>query len=157
PATTTPDPCDAVAPGGYLGAENQLIRVQITDPAPGGQAQFLWGYDNASFLYRAAVQPDGVTLLLNQAPVDAFHAPKPRQVVEVLRSAAVLGTGPDATDPTGRRTIVRAVAEATGLVSAVQTYRPGDNAVVLAAPLPAAYANDRNPLFLRVWQGRQAF
>src|SRR5437660_742157 len=80
-----PSPCDTAAPGGFLGAENQLIRVQIAAPAPGGQARLLWGYDNASSLYRFTPQSDGSTLQLGRPPVDAFHSPRQGQVVEVLR------------------------------------------------------------------------
>ena len=99
---------------------------------------------------------DGKTLLLNQVPVDAFHCPATNQVVEVLRTAAVLGTEPDATDPTGSGTIVRCVAEATGFVTTVATYSNSDNTVTLTSSLPAPYLNDSNPLFLRIWQGQQS-
>jgi hypothetical protein len=157
PASGPPSPCDTAAPGGFLGAENQLIRVQICDPTPGGTARLLWGYDNASFLYRVTPQPDGSTLQLGRPPVDAFHCPRQGQVVEVLRTAAVLGTVPDETDPARQATVTRCVAEATGLVTTVQSYDPGGHKVVLTAPLPPAYLNDPNPLFLRVWQGLQTF
>ena len=44
--------CDPTAQGGYLGALNQLIRLQISDPG-GSSPQLLWGYDDAEvFLYR---------------------------------------------------------------------------------------------------------
>jgi hypothetical protein len=90
PSNTSSDPCDPVATGGYLGAENQLVRVQISDAGlADGQARLLWGYDNASFIYRVTINPDDKTLQLNQSPVDAFHSPKAGQVVEVLRTAAV--------------------------------------------------------------------
>ena len=36
PSSGPPSPCDPVAPGGYLGPENQLIRVQIGNPAANG-------------------------------------------------------------------------------------------------------------------------
>ena len=68
--------------------------------------QLLWGYDDASFIYRVSPQSDGMSLLLNEVPVDAFHCPASNQVVEVLRTAAILGVEPDATDPTGTSTIV---------------------------------------------------
>ena len=97
-----------------------------------------------------------MSLLLNQVPVDAFHCPASNQVVEVLRTAAVLGTEPDATDPTGSGTIVRCVAEATGYVTTVATYSNSDNTVTLTSSLPAPYLNDSNPLFLRIWQGQQS-
>ena len=116
PAASTP--CDPIVQGGYLGAENQLIRLQISGNASQGKGQsLLWGYDDASFLYRVSPKPVGQTLLLNQAPVDAFHCPATNQVVEVLRSAVILDTNPDATDPTGDTNIVRCVAEATGFVT----------------------------------------
>ena len=155
-AAAASTPCDPVAQGGYLGAENQLIRLQIAGQAASGAAGLLWGYDDASFLYRVSPQPDGKTLLLNQVPVDAFHCPATNQVVEVLRTAAVLGTEPDATDPTGSGTIVRCVAEATGFVATVATYSNSDNTVALTSSLPAPYLNDANPLFLRIWQGQQS-
>jgi len=157
-ALTTTNPCDPVTQGGYLGAENQLIRVMIGEPGSGGKsASLLWGYDNASFLYRVTVEPGGTTLQLSQPPVDAFHCPRTGQYVEVLRTAAVLGIEPDQTDPTGQRTIVRCVAAATGRVATVAKYNNGDNTLVLSSPLPAEYATESYPLFLRVWVGRQPF
>ncbi len=54
-----PDPCEPEVTGGYLGADNQLIRVQIT-----GQNTLVWGFDDASFLYRVAIQPGLQTLKL---------------------------------------------------------------------------------------------
>jgi hypothetical protein len=162
------NPCDPVAPGGYLGADNQLIRVQISDPGdpgkPGRPAQLLWGYDNASFLYRiTAVVSNATMLQLNQDPPDAFHIPQTGQAVEILRSAAILGSEPDESDPTGQRTIVRCVAEPTGVVRTLtQPYGPVNpndptKYIVLDQPLPPEYANDTNPLFLRVWQAELSF
>jgi hypothetical protein len=157
-ALTTSNPCDPVAEGGYLGAENQLIRVMISDPGSvGGSASLLWGYDNASFLYRVTVDTTGTVLQLSQPPVDVFHNPSPNQIVEVLRTAAVLGTEPDQTDPTGQRTIVRCIAEATGFVATVVSYTSSDNSLVLEPALPTTFTSDPNPLFLRVWVGRQSF
>jgi Family of unknown function (DUF6519) len=149
--------CDPTTQGGYLGALNQLIRLQISDPGGGGGApQLLWGYDDASFLYRVTAQSGGLTLDLSQPPVDAYHAPATNQVVEVLRTAVVLGTAPDATDPTGTQSIVRCVANATGFVTTVASFSTSDNTVTLSSALPALYMNDKNPLFLRVWQGQQS-
>lgn len=154
PATSSP--CDPVAQGGYLGAENQLIRLQIAAPTPSGGSQLLWGYDDASFLYRFTPKPDGKTLVLLQVPVDAYHCPAPNQVVEVLRTAVILGTSPDETDPTGTGRIVRCVAEATGRVATVASYSTGDNTVTLTTQLSPSELNDPNPLFLRIWQGQQS-
>jgi hypothetical protein len=162
------DPCDPVAKGGYLGADNQLIRVQISDAGVPGDAtqpaKLLWGYDNASFLYRvAAVVSNGGLLRLTPDPPDQFHIPQKGQAVEILRSATILESEPDETDPTGQRTIVRCVAEATGVVRTLaQPYGPANSSdptkyIVLDQPLPPAYANDTNPLFLRVWRAELAF
>lgn len=159
---STANPCDPVASGGYLGAVNQLIRVESRNP-DGRSPTLLWGYDNASFLYRVTAPASGssaTTLTLAQAPVDAFHQPLKNQVVEVLRMAAVLAEDPNAIDPAQR--ILRCVAEARGHVTFLsQAYTPnadGSGTVVLDS-LPPEYANDlsiRRPLFLRIWQGQSS-
>ncbi len=158
------NPCDPIATGGYLGAENQLIRVAISDAGASGQAELIWGYDDASFLYRvAAVSGGGTRLALAADPPDAFHIPATGQAVEILRTAAVLGSAPDATDPTGKAVILRCVAEPTGVVRTLtQPYGAIGSAdptkqLVLDHALPAEYLADKTPLFVRVWQGRANF
>jgi hypothetical protein len=44
------DLCKPSVTQGFLGAENQAIRVQLT-----ATNRFIWGYDNASPLYRVQV------------------------------------------------------------------------------------------------------
>ena len=164
----SPDPCDPITQNGYLGAENQTIRVQISDTgataSPPGQAKLLWGYDNASFEYRAtplASNPAMVTI--SPPPPDSFHIPQAGQAVEILRTVAVLGSEPDMTDPTGERAITRCVARPTGIVRRLtQAYgpvTPGDptSYIVLDEGLPAEFLADTTPLFLRVWQSEIAF
>ena len=42
--------------GAYLGAENQLVRVQIASVDPQtGAPTLVWGFDNAHYLHRVAV------------------------------------------------------------------------------------------------------
>jgi hypothetical protein len=156
----TGDPCDPTATGGYLGADNQLIRVQISAPA-GAQPTLVWSYDNASFLYRiTSVSPDGTTLTLASDPPDAFHTPQAGQIVEVLTTGSVIAAEPDETDPTGIRQIVRVAANAVGEFHALaQPYGPitqGDptSYIVLSEPVGAAIAASALPLFLRVWQAQ---
>jgi hypothetical protein len=162
------DPCDPVATGGYLGADNQLIRVQISHsgtPEAGGEAgRLLWSFDNASFLYRiTSVSADGMLLTLAADPPDALHIPQTGQLVEILLTGAVLGKEPDETDPTGQRSILRVIAETSGeLRRLAQPYGPittGDPTkyIVLDAPLDPAYAQSATPLFLRVWQAELSF
>lgn len=143
-----PDPCDPEARGGYLGAENQLIRVQISSVASeSGQNKLVWGFDNASALYRVSATND-TTLKLQSQPVDANHQPKAGQVVvEVLRSAAQLHNG-------------EFIASATGLVTTLATsYNPDTQEITLPASLPTEYLDpSQTPrLFLRVWQEEIAF
>src|SRR5262249_40882685 len=81
--------CDPAAQVGYLGAENQLIRVQVSKAG-----KLLWAYDNASHLYRVNLDSkDSKVLTLTSSPVDAFHHPKPGQVVELLRATVKLANG----------------------------------------------------------------
>jgi uncharacterized protein DUF6519 len=155
PSTAT-DPCDPVAQGGYLGADNQLIRVQVISGGPTGAAPgIVWGYDNASFLYRASVSPQTpTTVVLAQSPVDAFHIPQQGQVVEVLRSAYIIDTEPNATDPQQADTI-RCVAEAHGVICTLTApYQPDTLSLSLDQSLPPEYLNDTNPLFVRIWQSQ---
>ncbi len=116
----------------------------------------MWSYDNASFLYRVSAQPDGKTLLLAQTPVDAFHSPKAGQIVEILRTTALLDSAVSIPSATGQLPIVRCIANATGLVATVGSFNNGDT-LVLTTALPLDYRTDSNPLFLRVWQGQSTF
>ena len=156
PASTN-DQCDPVVTGGYLGAFNQLIRVETRNPA-GGSPSLLWGYDNASFIYRASTT-DGVKLTLSPAPVDNFHQPRGGQVVEILRTAALLGDDPNANDPTQPKTL-RCVAEARGFVTTLASdFVPsadgsGGTITLSANPaFPSNYIGDTQ-LFVRIWQGQ---
>jgi hypothetical protein len=162
------DPCNPIATGGYLGAENQLIRVRIASAGSIGvgmqTATLLWGYDNASFLYRVVdTAANGTMLELAADPPDAFHTPQANQAVEILRTSTVIAAEPDNSDPSGLRKIVRCVAAETGFVTTLtQPYGPPPTGgttkyLVLADGLPGEYLSDPNPLFVRVWQGVQPF
>lgn len=136
PPTTPPDLCEPEARSGYLGAENQLIRVQIS-----GSNQLVWGFDNAAFLYRAEVVSKQI-LRLKSRPVDDFHRPRANQAVEILRSAAQLNNQ-------------EYIAAAAGLVTTLTApYNPDTREVSLAAGLPIEYLdqNQTPRLFFRVWE-----
>lgn len=93
-AQPQPDPCEPASEGGYLGADNQCIRVMVTAYDPeAGSAKIVWGFDNAYHMFKVVVQSDKVTLKLAAPPVDAFHWPRAGQAVEVLRSAVRLADG----------------------------------------------------------------
>jgi Family of unknown function (DUF6519) len=130
----------------YLGPNNQLIRVQIAGLGDDGGPRLVWGYDNASFMYRLSdvrpgTAPDTTAFSLVTAPVDAYHQPAENQAVEVLRGAASL-------------TPHDVIAAATGQIATVtHAYDPDTRAVVIRPQLPQEYDPASGPLFLRVWQG----
>jgi len=139
------------AAGGYLGSENQMIRVMVTGiDAATGQLTIVWGFDDASFLYRVTAVPGSgtTTLTLASAPVDSYHYPQRGQAVELLRDAVKL-------------TDCDYIASASGFVSTVtQAYQPSGRTLVIAGgpDEPGGYsgdylAADQTPqLYLRVWQ-----
>lgn len=144
---TAPTACEPAAVGGFLGAENQLIRVQIASVDPEtGVPTLVWGFDNAHFVYRIAPDPaidataQTTTLTLTSAPVDSFHQPTAGQAVEVLKAA-------------GQLTSTDYIAATTGTVTTlVSDYQPSTQQVQIATALDDATTS--SPLlFLRVWQG----
>jgi hypothetical protein len=90
------DLCSPPVNGGYLGAENQAIRVQIVD-STAGTTRFTWGFDNGSPLYRVKLVADNNGLLrkihLLTLPKDQAHYPLEGQVVELLPWSALLSNG----------------------------------------------------------------
>jgi len=147
--SVTPNPCEPEVQGGYLGAENQLIRVQISGfNTVTNLYELVWGFDNASFIYRVDVDnSDPTTLRLQSQPVDASHQPQAKQaVVEVLRSAAQLSNK-------------EYVASATGVVSTLTAYDPATQKITLDAQLDDKYGNKNATLqiFLRVWKEQLDF
>src|SRR5262249_34667667 len=103
----------------------------------------------------------GTQLQLADSPPDAFHWPKSGQVVEILRTAAVLGTAPDANNPDQQ--IVRCVAETTGVIRKLSqsygatTQGRSVNYLTFTDPLPLDYLDLSTPLFVRIWQSQQDY
>ena len=143
-----PDPCEPTSTGGYLGAENQLLRVQLTRLGQNGRFDIVWGYDDASFLYRVTADTStNPVLTLDRSPVDDFHRPRAGQAVQVLRATAEL----ESTDAQ----VEGYVAALAGEVGVLATpYDPDLKTVTFPAPLPTAYTDaDETPqLYLRVWE-----
>ncbi|MBK8211868.1 MAG: right-handed parallel beta-helix repeat-containing protein [Rhodospirillales bacterium] len=137
PATT--DACQPTAQSGFLGPENQLIRVQVI-----GADTMLWGWDNASFLYRA-VLTSPKTLRLQGIPVDVHHHPRVNQWVELLGTVVNLGDKARMAGP-------------VGTAMQVEAYDPDDRTVTLKTAVPADFLTTHPlPLFLRVWENRITF
>ena len=143
------------AASGYVGAENQMIRVMITSiDHSTGEPTVVWGFDDASFLYRvqtATPASGSTTLTLATAPVDTFHHPAQGQAVELLRDAVKL-------------TETDYIASPAGFVSTVTgAYQPTDRTLVISGgPAEPGKADGYSPdylsaektpqLYLRVWQ-----
>jgi hypothetical protein len=142
------NPCEPSSTGGYLGAENQLIRVQVTNVDSAGKFDILWGWDNASFLYRVSADASTNPILtLQRSPADDFHRPRAGQAVQVLRSAANLQSTDGVVEG-----YVAALNGEVGLLAA--PYDPDTKTVQFPAPLPATYTDPKQTpqLYLRVWE-----
>ena len=140
PGPPNTDPCTPVAAGGYLGADNQMVRVTVVKyDATGKTGTLLWGWNDASLLYRATMS-DPLTLTLTTVPVDQEHSPQQNQMVEILRSEAKLGDGNFI------------AAEQGFVVGLAQGYSADTQQIALKSALPADYQSDPNPLFVRLWQ-----
>jgi len=142
------DPCEPTASGGYLGAENQLIRVQITGVnAQTGTFDLVWGYDDASMLYRVTLDAAASDLVLDRSPVDDYHRPRAGQAVQLLRATAAL-TAEDAQ-------VEGYVAALNGPVTPLAApYDPDTKTVHWPASIPPEDKDpDQTPqLYLRVWE-----
>jgi hypothetical protein len=162
PADITEDPCKPAVPGGYLGADNQTIRVQLT-----ATNRFIWGYDNAAPLYRVQVEnipdvPAGVDgtrrkIRFLTLPRDQADQPLAGQAVEIIPWGALL--------PNQEK-----VAEFQGEFFTVETsFDPEDNSLTITQPVseeavqwladhPQFYSERDEPerrlyFYLRLWTG----
>jgi len=88
----TEDLCTPAAQGGYLGADNETIRVQVT--APGF---FVWGVSNAAPVYRVQLSLGAggkyTRVKMITPPWDQVSQPKAGDVVEFLPWGAKLPNG----------------------------------------------------------------
>lgn len=136
--TPAGDLCNPPVAGGYLGAENQAIRVQLVDAT-----HLTWGFDNASPLYRVTLETDqnGALTVVKfvTTPKDHAHWPLQGMVVELLAWSAVLANG-------------EKLAENGGFLTRVAlSYAPGTPPTIgLADAVPATFGTA--PFYyLRVW------
>lgn len=149
PGNTT-DLCSPPVAGGYLGANNQAVRVQLVD-----KTHLTWGFDNATPLYRVQVSNNGagqpVVMTMLTDPKDQAHWPTTGQIVEVLAWSAVLANN-------------EKLAEQSGFLARVDAgYDPDSKQFTITTPVPAGFGQgwksrpDAGTLappeffFLRVW------
>ena len=123
PAGITDDPCKPAVPGGYLGADNQTIRVQLT-----ATNRFIWGFDNAAPLYRVQVE-DSVggprrKIKFLTLPRDQAAQALKGQAVELIPWGALL--------PNQEK-----IAELQGRFFTVETsYDPEDDSLTITQEVP---------------------
>jgi hypothetical protein len=142
PPPNAADVCHPTARAGFLGPENQLIRVQVSETGT-----LLWGWDNASFLYRVTITTPGpkAVITLGGIPVDVFHQPRANQYVELLGTAAELGGDASMASPVGS-------------VLQVDGYDSTSRRVTLKTEVPGDFV-EKHPrqLFVRVWENQLDF
>ncbi|MFO7565980.1 MAG: DUF6519 domain-containing protein [Enhygromyxa sp.] len=78
-------PCGPQPPSGYVGHEDQAIRVELR-----GGNSITWGFGDAAPLYRVTVGAGGDRITFLNKPRDASRRPKPQQIVEVIPWGAKL-------------------------------------------------------------------
>jgi len=124
------DLCSPATQSGYLGAENQAIRVEIGSDS----SSLLWSYDNASPLYRVQVtnDPQGRQIIhFLTIPKDEAHWPLAQQVVELLPWSAALPNNEKVADLTG------------GFLSKVTaSYDPNSQNIELASNVLASFGSN---------------
>jgi len=170
------DLCSPSVTAGYLGAENQTVRVQLVERQGAvGDGELTWGFDNAAPLYRAR-RIDATTLELDSLPRDEAHWPLLGQTVEVLPWSAVLVSDGDPGILDGEVLADgggRALASPSSsplslggghLSTLASSYTSSSHRITLTSPLPASFnahapgldtdfngENRDDVLFLRVW------
>jgi hypothetical protein len=98
------DLCEPPLTGGYLGAENQAIRVQLVD-----KTHFAWGLDMAAPLYRVSLSADRIKLTMITQPRDDYSTPQVGQVIELLPWSVALSNGEKTAAHSGHLTRISAV------------------------------------------------
>jgi hypothetical protein len=147
----SPSACGPNVPGGYVGYEDQAIRVELRD-----ESHFCWGFCNAAPLYRVRVSKnDPSRLRFITKPRDGEHAPRVGQIVELLSWSAKL--------PNDEK-----IAELQGALARVTSgYDPKIGEIVLDMDVPSDWLDwlethdehlsdrdtqsDKRYLYLRVW------
>jgi hypothetical protein len=110
-------PCGPKPPSGYIGHEDQAIRVEVRN-----ETSIIWSFGNAAPLYRVTVGVGGTTVTLLNRPRDSRLQPKAGQIVELIPWGSKL--------PNDEK-----VAELTGeLIRVDKGYEPATGELILAQP-----------------------
>ncbi|HVR47476.1 MAG TPA: DUF6519 domain-containing protein [Candidatus Binatia bacterium] len=155
------DLCNPPVAGGYLGADNQAIRVQIVDTDPVNKnGHFTWGFDDASPVYRVTVatkvgSPAVVTFITT--PKDQAHWPLTGMTVELLAWSAALPNNEKLAEIQGALTTVSASFDPTSNTIQVKDdltqFVNANNGLAWQTRTDHAALDPNNSFFfyLRVW------
>jgi len=119
--------CTPSVLAGYLGADNQAIRVQLVD-----ENHLTWGFDNGAPLYRVSLEDaasDRQTIKLLTDPKDEAHWPQSGQIVEILPWSAVLENGEKLAEETSPGHFSRLSA----------SYNPDTGEITLSTSVPDGF------------------
>jgi hypothetical protein len=153
----TEDPCKPKVTAGFLGAENQTIRVQLT-----ATNRFIWGYDNASPLYRIqVVEGQPVKIKFLTLPHDQAAQPLKGQAVEILPWSALLPNQEKVAELQGHLATVATSFNPETEEKTITLSKPVPQAWIdwVKAPEHAQYLSERDPVdkkkyfYLRLWTG----
>ncbi len=148
PVTQGGDPCGSQQIGGYVGHENQAIRIELRGPR-----SFTWGFCNASPLYRVEALSSTRIRLVTQ-PRDELLRPRADQIVEILPASAMLSNGEHTAELHGQ------------LARVVTGYNPKTGEIEIDTELPTTWTTSSTQtsatgtstnlwtapqLFMRVW------
>jgi hypothetical protein len=129
PGGVPTDLCSPPVAGGYLGAENQAIRVQLTEPN-----RLTWGFDNGAPLYRVQVGTNAAgqrrLITMQTEPRDQAHWPLAGQIIELLPWSAVLVNS-------------EKLSELSGFFARVDaSYNPDTHQLSIDTAVPAGFGDE---------------
>jgi hypothetical protein len=142
------DPCAPRTLAGYLGAENQTLKIMLTE---GGG--FVWNHDHGEPLYR--VQLDGDEVVFLTRPRDPVLYPVPDQVIEILPWDVFLPNAEKAAAPLGHRAVLTGHYDPARGVITYDGSLPADWNLWLSGLDPALDGQDEpQPRFFyaRIWR-----
>jgi hypothetical protein len=123
--------CAPQTQSGFLGANNQTYRIQLTSPT-----SYIYGRDNAAPLYRVQISEvtDGDGLGLRKItfltePKDVYAQPLSGHAVEIFRWNTYLPNQEKLAEPIGK------------LITVETDYDPEDSSIILSEPLPQEWVD----------------